>query len=71
MIEKMAKTTKFLLIVILFWSTILFVSAIFSDPTIGEAYTGSFRAKDFSDGWTLSVYTGKRLCRKNTCASAF
>ena len=53
MIEKIAKTTKFLLIVTLFWSAILFVYAIFANATIGEAYTGSFRAKDFSDGWTL------------------
>lgn len=49
---------KSALIVVLIWASVIFIYAFFSSPKVGEAYAGSFSAKDFSRGWTLVSVDG-------------
>ena len=44
---------KLFLFGFLLWATYLFVYAIYSEPVVGEAYTGSFDVIDLSEGWTM------------------
>ncbi len=53
MIRRIDRLVKIVFIVILFWTTLLFFYALVRSPINGEAYIGSFHAKDMSTGWTL------------------